>query len=113
MLPASSILEVVVALVLVMIIFGISMTLLANVSRSGVSLQQFKGTLLLNELYTSTKDGKTFYDEEINEGGNVIHKKVSKYNKMPHLMLLELEIVNPEGRQLAQRKDLILLDTNE
>jgi Tfp pilus assembly protein PilV len=112
-IKASSILEVVVALVLAMIVFGISMMLFANVVRSGVSLQQLHGTLLLNDLYIRTRENKSFYDEEIKEGDNIIHKKVSKFKNMPQLVLLELEIVNPEDKKLSSRKDIILIETDE
>jgi len=47
---ASSVLEVVVAMVLIMVIFGIAMMIVANVTRVSVSIEKIQAKAILNDL---------------------------------------------------------------
>lgn len=106
---ASSIIEVIVAMVTVMIVFSLGMMIYVNVVKSSVSMQQMTLTLELKQISTQTLKDKSFFDDEIPFGNNTIIKRVSKYNDIENLYLIELEAQNPEEKVLAKRRELLYL----
>ena len=112
-LKATSLIETVVALVMIMSVFSIGMMVYFNVIKSSYSLQQLKASLMLNELSKVTKEKKSFFDEQDSTETLVIYKRISKYENMENLVLLELEVLSKDSTKLASRRELVELDENE
>jgi Tfp pilus assembly protein PilV len=104
---AASLIEVVVAMVLMMTIFGVSMVIYVNISGAGFSEQSWKSTLLINEVATRTLKEKSFFDEVVEKDNITIYKKITPYRQMAQVVLLEIEAINQENRKLAHRKQLV------
>jgi Tfp pilus assembly protein PilV len=106
-LKAASLLEVVIAMVIISIVFGVGMMTYMNILKSSFSVQQLNATLLLNKIVEETKQEQSFFDETITEENITVYKKASKYQGNDNLVLLELEVLDAENKILANRKQLI------
>lgn len=91
-IQSATILEVVVAMVVIMLIFGISMMVYMNVLRSSSAYQLVYHHLLLRELSEETIVSKSYFDERIERQGVVVRKTVRKYGNSDKLIYLHLEI---------------------
>ncbi|HEX8545809.1 MAG TPA: hypothetical protein VF691_02545 [Cytophagaceae bacterium] len=106
----SSILEVIVAMVIIIVIFGIGVMVYNNVTQSSYSYQQFKAALFCREEYNRTIKEKTYFDGESEEEGLTLTKKISPYKGSADLLLFEVEAKNASDIILAKKKSLILID---
>ena len=108
-IKGSTLIEVLVAMIIVMVSFGIAMAIFMNISSSGNHAQQLKAQLLLNKAAIRTKAENSFIDE-ISEGESIIiNKTVTSYNGIPGLNLLLLQAFDINGKKIAERKELVIV----
>ncbi len=112
-LKASSLLETIVALMVIMIVFGIAMTIYVNVMKNSSSLSEVKASLRLDVLAKESKEKKAFFDEDFEEENIDFEKRVTKYQNKEGLLLLELEARDKTNRILAERKEIIVEEAHE
>ena len=112
-LKASSLIEVVVAMVILSVTFTVCLMVFNNITRSTYSLRQMKYSLILQNLKLKTEQEKSYFDEVISEENEIVYKKVSHYNNRENLILLEFEVVDAGNEVIAERKDLIYLITDD
>jgi hypothetical protein len=109
-IKASSLIEVVVAMVIMVITFGVGMMIYHNILRSGINLQKVKAEHLLYKVTEKTIESKSFFDEDFIEGALLVRKKVGSYQNNASLLLLELQVFTKEEKLLAESNVLILAD---
>ena len=68
--------ESLVAMVIVLLSFGLALMIYVNVSGSDNKQQQLNAHLLLNKIAIETVKEKAFYDEDIKEGPITIQKTI-------------------------------------
>lgn len=107
---ASSLLETIVALMVIVLIFGIAMTIYGNVLKNSTSPAELKASQRLKEIAWETKRHKSYFDASYTEEGIEIEKTVSKYQGKEGIILLELKAIAPDSRKLAEYKELISED---
>jgi hypothetical protein len=112
-IPAASLFETIVALMIIMIVFGIAMTIYVNVMRNSSSLSELKASQKLEEIARDTKEKKSYFDEKFEDEGTIIEKKVSKYQGKEELLLIDIQAFDKENKRLAERKEIIQDNTNE
>ena len=110
---ASSLFETIVALMVIMIVFGIAMTIYVNVMNNSTSLSELKASLKLDELARETKEKKSYFDETIEDESTLIEKKVKKYNDKEGLLLLDIQAFDKTNKRLADRKEIMQDQSNE
>ena len=110
-LKAATLVEALMALVIVMICFVIGSMIYVNVINSDNNRQEIKANLILNETALKTKEEKKFIDEKIEIGNEnlIIQKTVILYKNIENLNLLTLIASDKKGRVIAQRKELIAI----
>ena len=108
-IKASTLIEVLIAMILVMFSFGIAMAIYINVSLSDHLVQKLKAELLLNETAIETKAGNSFIDEKTGLGNISVNKTVTSYNGISGLHLLLLEAFDVNGKKISERKELIIV----
>ena len=106
---ASTLIEVMVAMIIVMISFGIAMIIYINVTRSDNQVQKLKVQLLLNETAIKTSNENSFMDEKTETDGIFVNKTVNSYNGIPGLNFLLLEAFDANGKKIAERKELVIV----
>lgn len=106
-LAASSLLEVVIAMVLMGIVFGISATIIANAGKAGFTQEKFGAMLVADDVANITRQQHSFFDENTTIGGYDVVKIVERYEDSKKLIRLKIEVYNQNGHLLFTRQQLI------
>ena len=106
---SSSLLETIIAMVIIMVVFGISIMIYVNITSSTFSTQKIKTDLLLKQLAITTLEKKSYFDETIEYEIITIDKQVQKYNDTDDVLLMTLTAYNKQQDTIAQRKQLLLV----
>ena len=106
MLKASTLVEVMVAMVVVLTSFFAAMMLFGNVIRSGGNEREFEARLLLHEVAGAIRSGELRAEDITDTERFVLRGHVSVYEKAPDLKLLHLAAYDREGKLLVERKEL-------
>ena len=106
-LKAATLLESLVAMVVVMVCFGITSMIYNNVLRSDSKRIKLKAHLLLNDISIKTKKEKIFLDEDIQRDGILIRKRIKNYKEISGLSELDLTAFYNESKPVQTRRELI------
>ncbi|QKJ31051.1 hypothetical protein HQ865_15245 [Mucilaginibacter mali] len=106
---ASSLLEVIVAMLIIVVIFGIALGIFANITRSSVSVKQLKARAILNDICTRCEDStavesKIFYVDHWK-----VEQEIKIYEAEPALNELDLAIYDENMVKITELKKLIIL----
>lgn len=109
-LKATTLIESMIAMVIIVASMGIATLTYLNVMRSDEQRLQLKANQLLNQEAFQLKKDKNFVDEEKQMDGWTIKKTVEKYKETENLYQLTLSITNEKGKEIFKRMELILLE---
>ncbi|MDF2456906.1 MAG: hypothetical protein K0R51_2899 [Cytophagaceae bacterium] len=112
-LKASSLIETIVAMMIVMLVFFVAMSIYVNVLRNGITLSEISAAQQLQVLAEETVKNKSYFNENLVLETLTITKNCASYNSSTELFLLDLEAKDKSGRTVATRKELILKSSNE
>ncbi len=111
-IKASSLLETIVAMVILVAVFTIAIMIFVNVTATGFNFQKIHANNLLKNLSRQTVKEMKLYDENLEVNNILVVKKVSKYQEQKGLFVLELSAFNKDSIKLAQRRELIFQNEN-
>ncbi|MET3981630.1 hypothetical protein ABIB62_004246 [Mucilaginibacter sp. UYP25] len=106
-LMASSILETVVAMVIIVVVFSTAMVILANVLKSSVSVTQIRAAALLKEQMEKTVASTTRDDLTFNSGDIEVRQAILPLAGHTGLVQVNLIAVDHKGRNLAELHQII------
>jgi len=106
-IQASTLVESLIAMVVVVISFGIATTVYINVLSSGEEVQKLKSMAILQKIAVEVKQDHLFLDDDLKEGEFVIEKKIVSYNGQKYLFHLKLKAFSKNSKQLAEYNELI------
>ncbi|WP_345954243.1 hypothetical protein [Mucilaginibacter sp. PAMB04168] len=106
-LPASSILEVVVALVVILLVLSLSLTIYSNVMRQSLSARKLQAQFRLQEALVQLKHDRSL-DLPVQDG-LVIEKTLAPYENNSRLTLVYLKAYDDTHRLLAETRQIIIL----
>lgn len=109
-LKAATLMESLIAMIIIVVCFGIATMIYSNVLDSDKQRLQLKAILVLNEVAIETKNGKTFVDSEKQIGNWVIKKTVEKYPQTENVYTLTLSVIDRNGKTIAIRNELIPIE---
>ena len=109
-LKAATLMEALIAMVIIVVSFGVAVMIYSNVLDSDKQYQQLKATLLLNQESILTKREKLFLDGEKIYGEWTIKKVISHYQGIENLYNLEFAVVDKQGKLIAKRNELIIIE---
>ncbi len=109
-LKASTMLEVIAAMVIIMVIFAVATSMFVKITASGFTLEKINANLLLNNKAIDTKLKQDFKEYEIKEGEITIKKHIKPYGSNASLVLLHLEAFDNANKKMADRKELVLIE---
>ena len=105
-LPAATLIEVLISLVIIMAVFVAGIALFAKITQSGISNTEIKVARYMEQLAIAVERDKS-YDEEVLEADSVFYdKKVAPYGAYADLLLLTITAEQNE-RQIGQLKRII------
>ena len=106
-LKASTLVEALTAMVIVMLALSLFTTIYVNIMKSGEHQRKMQAALLLDKIAVETKQNKIFLDEKIKTGEFVLQKQVAPYNGAVNLSMLSLKAFDGNEKLLAERNELI------
>ncbi len=108
-IPATSLIEVLMALSIITISVGVAMMIHTNILYSNRNSMKMKANLLMNEMSIEAKKNKDFADTEVNTDNVFISKKIESYNNIEFLYQMSFEARDNDGKKLGERKELVLI----
>lgn len=107
---ASTVLEVIVSMVIIIVVFGTAMMIYANVSRMSVSAQKIKAQGILNQVMKNMKDVGPGSNQESIIDGFTVERSVKYYNENDKLFEVDLMAYDENKQLLAEIHELIATD---
>lgn len=107
-LKAGTLIESLIAMVIILICMGIATIIYANVLNSDKHRQELKAMLILNEELAETKKERTFLNQEKEMGEWRLKKSVQFYEQTENVFKLSLSVVDIAGEKIAELNELIL-----
>ena len=108
-LPAFTLVQSLVAMVIVMFTMGLFTTIYVNIMKSSDHHRKIQASLLLDKMAMETKKGKVFLDAEIKTEAFIVEKKITPYGGATNLSVLSLKAIDKNQRFLAERNELIFI----
>ena len=109
-LKASTLVEALVAMVIVMLAVGMFTTIYVNVMKSSDHNRKVLASVLLDKIAMETKQKKVFLDEQIKTEEFIVDKKIVPYEGAAGLSVLSLKASDKNEKLLAERNELIFTE---
>lgn len=109
-LKASSLLETIVAMVILLTVFSISIMVIQNVLRSASMGDKTNSYFVLEEELQETIKNKTYFNEQIEKDQFKVSKEVFDSVLSDSLLVIELKAVNKKGAVLTSIRETVLKD---
>ena len=109
-LKASTLVEIIVAMVIISTVFVLSLAVFVNISKNSNNGLKLKAALISEEVMVSTRQNKLYIDEEIDIDHLDIIKRVSTYKSYKDLVLVSIEIKDKRGKSLLIKKEIMILN---
>jgi Tfp pilus assembly protein PilV len=108
--PASTIIETVVAMVIIVAVFGIAMMIYANVMQSGLSVKKIRARALLDEAATNISPSQSDLNKSFSAGDFSISQTVKAYNGESDLLEIDLTAYDINQQKVAELHKIIIND---
>lgn len=105
---AATLLESLVAMVIVLLSFGIALMIYVNITNSNNSQLKLNAYLSLNEVLAETVQDEAYTDEETEKGVLKIVKTVQPYGRSKNLVEIHLEARDVNGKVLSVLDKIVL-----
>lgn len=105
-LPAATLIEVIISLVIIMAVFVAGIALFAKVTQSGISATQIQVNRYMDQLAIAVEKDKAYSDEVLEADSIFYDKKVTAYGAYADLILLTITAEQNE-KQVGQLKRII------
>ena len=106
-IKASTIIESIVAMVIITLVLGVALSVLSFVSGRNNPQIRFKAFAEAQRALNNCQNKAGLVDQEWNSEGLRIEKTVGQYREYPGIRLIEIKVYNNSGRLMIQRKELI------
>ena len=108
-IKAFTIFESMVAIIIIMVVFGMSTVVIINVSSSGITKDKQQAFTIVNLLRNETIRQSRYIDETIDSGHLKIEKTMLDYPKNGALKILLIKAIQGE-KVLYECKELVLVN---
>ena len=109
-LKAATLMESLIAMIIIVVCFGVATMIYSNVLGSDKQRLQLKAILVLNQEAIETKKEKSFVDMEKQVGDWTIKKTLEKYPETENVYRLELTLSDKDGKVVGKRNELISIE---
>lgn len=107
-IPASSIVEITVAAVILVLVFSLALAICARLAQHGPSQRQQRGQQLVQELAATTLRSRAWHDQTTVVGSFTLERVVAPYQRgQPSLLHLQVRALDQEQKVLAQYQQVI------
>ena len=106
-LQASTLIEVLTAITLVMIGYAVFVLVFFN-NDQVVLKKKLKAMLITEEYMARTLEENSYFDEEALESGMVIQKAVEQYNASKNLLVIKISAMDEGSKKMIYKKQLLI-----
>lgn len=106
-LRASTLVETIVAMVIIMICSGIGLDLFSNISRDVNDELRIEAEIRINSLAAQTKLNKDFRNTIIESADMRLERSVSQYQNKKRLGILLIEAYSLNGRKICASREIV------
>ena len=105
-LRASTLVEVLIAMVIIMAVFVTGIAIYTNVTQSGFSTSRLKAQQEMQKIINESISLKDWEAQELDADSILYKKTVSSYAGYPDLLLIEVKAVQ-NGRELGELRQIV------
>jgi len=109
-LKASTLVESLIAMVILVVCLGIGTMVFTNVLNSDAERKKLHATLLANEEALKTKSEKMYLDGEEKNGDWTLKRTVQKYEGSENLFLLSIAVLDQDRKIIVVHRELIIAE---
>jgi type II secretory pathway pseudopilin PulG len=102
---ASTLVETMVAMVILCLVMGTAMVVFINATSSSISYDKVKAGFLVNNAMEQTQRTKSYVDEELEIDHIKLIRQVAAYGS-EGLVMVEIKAFNPDNKLLATAKSI-------
>ncbi|MBI4646420.1 MAG: hypothetical protein HY738_07460 [Bacteroidia bacterium] len=106
-IAAVSLIEAIVAMVIIMLVYSASVMIFVNTSEAGNASVKLKAWSALEEYINRTVNEKNYIDEKTKAGNLILTRKTAAYENIEGLLTIEFKACRSDGRTLVTRKIII------
>jgi Tfp pilus assembly protein PilE len=109
---ASTILEVLISMVIIVVVFGIAMMIYANVTQSSLSVKKIKAEAVLGEYLQNAEKSTGNATQSFTVDSLNIEQTIKSYNTEKHLVEIDLVAYDANQQKVAELHKVII-NSNE
>jgi len=107
--PGSTIIEVVISMIIILVVFSIAMMIYSNVTRSSLSAQKVKASAILREKLNYAEHNATGADETMSVGDFQVEQQIDPYSDTAsHLLKVHLTAWDNNHQKVAELQKIII-----
>lgn len=104
---ASTIIEVLISMIVIMVVFGMAMLIFANVTRSGVSEKKVRSSAVLQQILLDDEKTADLGSRMFTVDSLRVEQQVKNYNNKDSLVEIDLRAYDPGGQLTADAHKII------
>ncbi|WP_090639480.1 hypothetical protein [Mucilaginibacter sp. OK283] len=112
MLEAATIVEVVIALVIIVVVFGMAMMIFANVTQQAISAKKIRATAVLRNTLLKAEQSRQLPQEAFNQDGFRIIPVVKPFEGGPGLSEFHLAAYDENQQEIAKVSEIMINNDN-
>lgn len=104
--PAATIVETVVAMVIILVMFGITTSVLVQTSLHSFSVKKIKAAHIINDYFSKTAEENLFFNEEVAKDGFVVKKEIENYRQNGQVIAITVSVLDNNSDVIQVQKRL-------
>ena len=106
-ISSATLLETMIALTIIVIVFGIGLLVMNNVLRTENMHEQLKGNILIGKYFNNVKDtlGPDLYHDQ----GFDVERAFYPYSKDNRLTVMVVKVYDPNKKLITEQKEIMFL----
>jgi Tfp pilus assembly protein PilV len=105
---ASTLLEVVISMVIIVLVFGTAMMIYSNVTRLSLSVKKTQAQAILLEMMRNMESSKEITSQSVVAGDFTIEQSVKSYNDNNDLLSVDLTAYDDNHQEVAELQKVII-----
>ncbi len=105
---ASTLVETIIALTLIMFVFGLATTIFVRLINSNLSTTALRAEKTLENFRLTTHNELAYFDEQVNEDGFIIKRWVEEESGGGNLIRLRFQVLDDQHNKLSEIKELVM-----
>jgi hypothetical protein len=107
-IKASTIIEVIISMIIIIVVFGIAMMIFGNVSHMSLSTKKIKAEAILKDRLLNILPGVDSLNKTITDGDFRIEQQIKPYNGNEDLLQVSLTAYDSNNEKLAEMQKVII-----